>query len=103
MLNLLVNDPFTPMRLTAPSFKFIRGQPHLWWQFCFRQLLIQGSTRVHFFGKLTTPNRAQQSDITVSENCTTRREAPAHLFGYAQQLCSHLRYNEAVKIGERNM
>ena len=75
----------------------------MWWQFCFRQLLTQGATRVHFFGKLTTPNRAQQSDITVSDKCTRRREAPAHLFGYAQQLCSHLRNNEAVKMGERNM
>jgi len=25
MLNLLVNDPFTPMQLTAPSFKFHTG------------------------------------------------------------------------------
>jgi len=82
---------------------FIRGQTHLWWQYCVRQLLTQDSTRVHFFGKLTTPNRAQQSDITVSDNCTRRREAPAHIFGYAQQFCSQLRNNKAVKIGESDM
>jgi len=82
MLNLLVNDPFYTHAVDCAIVQISYGEPHLW-QFCFRQLLTQGSTRVHFFGKLTTPNRAQQSDVTVSDNCTRRQEAPAHLFGYS--------------------